>query len=109
MPRLTVAGFTGPSRFWLAPTWSSQNGEIAFVEATPEKPCLRSVLLDAPIVTELTSSAPWLHGRMQGQTKSYPLICKAVPAAPPRDSPELELLLMDEEEAKHPRPKEEDE
>lgn len=108
MPRLTVAGFTGPSRFWLAPTWSSQNGEIAFVETTPEKPCLRSVLLDAPIVTELTSSAPWLHGRMQGQTKSYPLICRAVPAAPPRDSPALELVLSEEEEAKHPRPKEEE-
>lgn len=108
MPRLTVAGFTGPSRLWLSPTWDSQNGEVAFVETTPSKPCLRSVLLDAPIATELVSSAPWLHGRMQGQTKSYPLICKAVPAAPPRDSPALELLLSEEEEAARPRPQEDE-
>ena len=108
IPRLTVAGLTAPSRFWISPTADLQNGEVAFVETTPSKPCLRKVLLDAPIATELTSGAPWLHGRMQGQTKSYSLICKAVPPIPPRDSLELLDLLSEEEAAKHPRPPEDE-
>jgi hypothetical protein len=66
------------------------------------------VVLDAPNATELVSTAPWLHGRMQARNKSYPLICKAVPPAPPRDSPALELLLSEEEEAKPPRLEAED-
>lgn len=79
------------------------------VETTPAKACLRSVLLDAPISTTLVSGAPWLHGRMQGQRKTYPLICRTTVLGTPRDSPALELRLMDEEAAKHPQKSDEPE
>lgn len=103
MPRLSVAGFTGPSRAWGARSGDLQNGELALVETTPNEACLRSVLLDAPISTTLISGAPWLHGRMQGQRQSYPLICRNTVLGIPRESPALELRLLEEEEAKHPQ------
>lgn len=103
MPRISVAGATSPSRTWATRSRDLQDGEVALVETTPDRACLRSVLLDAPISTTLVSAAPWLHGRMQGQRKSYPLICRNSVLGTPRDSPALELVLMDEEAAKKPQ------